>query len=171
MMRAGDIGLSVLACDGSTACDGGGAAAATDAASTAATDATTTTTTTTTAAATTTTTTTAATTTTTTTTTTTAAAAATTTTAPTLATGARVARGQWIGALQMMQEYEDEARHLSKARSRRSQGSGSGGGRARGNPTSSNPEGYVDDELREACRMALMSASVRESRRRRRARV
>ena len=103
-------------------------------------------------------------------TTTGADAASTATTAPTPPAGAQVARGQWIGALQMMQEYEDEARHLSKARSgrdRRGRGTGSGGGRTRSNPTSSNPEGYVDDELREACKMALMSASVRGSRRRR----
>jgi len=70
-----------------------------------------------------------------------------------------VASGQWIGALQMMQEYEDEAHKKSKRGKRPRTISKS-------SRSSSNPEGYVDQELREACRMALMSASALEHRRR-----
>jgi hypothetical protein len=90
-----------------------------------------------------------------------------------------VASGLWIGALQTMQEYEDEAFHkenkarkaseasrsirsrASKTFSRRSFSTFSKGSSRR----SSNAEGYVDEELKEVCKMAMMSASVLESRR------
>lgn len=73
-----------------------------------------------------------------------------------------VVSGQWVEALQMMQEYEDEAvrRSLSKRMSRAvSKSSSCKSGKFM--------EGYVDRELMEACKLAMMSASVLEGRRRR----
>ncbi|KAF8246464.1 hypothetical protein K440DRAFT_363205 [Wilcoxina mikolae CBS 423.85] len=73
-----------------------------------------------------------------------------------------VASGQWIGALRMMQEYEDEAQKKNKSDKRARTISKS----SKSSRSSSNPEGYVDQELRDACKMALMSASVMDNRRR-----
>ena len=94
-----------------------------------------------------------------------------------------VARGHWLEALQTMQEYENEAaskRSRSAGRSiGRSIGRSVGRSIGRSFMTRSSrkssgsssylryPEGYVDTELMEACKLAMMSSNVLESRRKR----
>jgi hypothetical protein len=75
-----------------------------------------------------------------------------------------VVSGQWEQALQMMQEFEDEAQMKNARRSLRIRTWKSSSKASR---TSSGPEGYVDRELRDACKLGVMSASALESRRRR----
>jgi hypothetical protein len=77
-----------------------------------------------------------------------------------------VVSGQWEHALQVMQEFEEEAQmRNSSSTARRSFRPRTWSKSSRA--SSSHPEGCVDDELREACKLAVMSAGILENRRRR----
>jgi hypothetical protein len=76
-----------------------------------------------------------------------------------------VVSGQWVEALQMMQEYEAQAQAQVETE-RKSKEKMMVRRRSSRCTSTSSPEGHVDEELREACRLALMSAGVLESRKR-----
>jgi hypothetical protein len=82
-----------------------------------------------------------------------------------------VVSGQWEHALQVMQEFEQEAQMRNSSSSRASTARRSFRPRtwskSSSRASSNHPEGCVDDELREACKLAVMSAGILENRRRR----
>ncbi|KAA8911718.1 hypothetical protein FN846DRAFT_904090 [Sphaerosporella brunnea] len=78
-----------------------------------------------------------------------------------------VVSGQWQQALQVMQEFEDEIQMKNTGTRRSLHPRTWSKASSKASHASSNPEGYIDCELREACRLAVMSAGVLESKRRR----